>query len=81
MHHRIGAVIDEQPLHRVAIVNRRGDEGNARRQRFAMAGRKIVKDRHGVAGAGECAHGVAADVSRAAGDNHPRHVSARSRNT
>ena len=67
-------MLDEQPMHRVAIVNRRLHQRHAVRQRLRVAGREIVEHGHRVAGIDERAHRVAADVARAAGDDNPRHV-------
>ena len=60
--------------HRRPIVGPRPHERNVRRNGFSVAGRQIVEHHDPVTIVEKGAHGVTADVARAAGDENTRQL-------
>ena len=74
MHHRVGAMLDEQRgAPRRDRESRPRTSGTPFGSDCRVTGRQIVEHGHGVAGLDEGADGVAADVAGAAGDDNSRH--------
>ena len=78
VHDRVGTMILQRAAHGGHVMDPRPHQRNARRHGLRVPRGQIVNDGHRVAGVHQRAHRVAADVSRAAGDDYARHVSVRS---
>jgi len=64
---------DEEIGDRGAIVDPGANDRHTGRHRLFVPSREIVENRDGVAGIGESANRMAADVTGAAGDYYSRH--------
>ena len=69
MHHRVSTP-SSASRSRTAVAEVAREEAHSFRNRRPVPVREVVEDGHVVAGVAELAHGVAADVAGAAGDEH-----------
>jgi hypothetical protein len=74
MHHRVGAVIDEQLRDGSVVVNLRPHERDSPGHRLFMALGQIVEHGHVVAGVDKGADGMTADIAGASSDNDAGHA-------